>query len=126
MAFSHTAISNFTRIADRFAKLVQLHVAKMSLVARTCATENSSGAGRGLSRFSLSETSASREDPVSQFCNAFYPALNNVRLKHYSTLVSSIANQDVQASLGANYYRVKHCFCFFSLLRSNGHVFSSM
>ena len=30
--------------------------------ASACATENSSGAGRGLSRFSLSETSASRED----------------------------------------------------------------
>ena len=29
--------------------------------ASACATENSSGAGRGLSRFSLSETSASRE-----------------------------------------------------------------
>ena len=52
--------------ANRFAKLV-LHWLKCHLLqgnTSACATEDSLGACRGLSSFSPSETSASREEPI--------------------------------------------------------------
>ena len=73
MAFPQTAISNFThrptaaaiRAQTGLRSLCYMWLKCHSLLGNpsACATEDSSGAGRGLFPFSPSETSASRETP---------------------------------------------------------------